>query len=410
MIVCKFGGTSVATSDSAKNIKKILADNPNRRIVVVSALGTCKEFNYKITDKLFELFHTIECDCNYKKIVDEIFIRYEKLSIQLEMDIDWKQEKDVLIKNIISKNYTKEYLASRGEYYSAILYSKYLGYDFVDAKDYIKINKNGKIDVKNTKKCLKKLIFSNGVVVGGYYGSDELGNICVLDRGGSDITGAIIARELNCEIYENFTDVDGIYDKNPNMFKAANHLPVLSYKSAINMADNGNEVVHKDALCYMNNSNSVMMIKSTNNYKALGTIIAHGDVLSNNLFVSRSKLLCVVFNVLDNETYLKLNKICEVFKIINYDKKYIVLIKSIYYPIGKLEEMFDALSVSSVVTYSLFSQIMFNKDNLKIIKKISKNVKKNSIYCEFVSFFNNFLIIGSLKDDNKILATINKCI
>ena len=157
MIVCKFGGTSVASLESAKNIKKIIEANSNRKFVVVSALGKCNEFNYKITDQLFDIYNKIKNGENYASCIDNVFMRYKKLSESLNIKIDWEKLKNEFLNNISNKNVSKAFVVSRGEYYSALMYSKFLHYSFLDAKDYIIFNSNGKICLQKTQKKLNTL-------------------------------------------------------------------------------------------------------------------------------------------------------------------------------------------------------------------------------------------------------------
>ncbi len=273
MIVCKFGGSSVASVEGAKNIKKIAQQNKNRKIIVVSALGKTKDYNYKITDKLIELYNKIIKNDNYFELIDIIFEKYINISSNLNVNINWNKYKNELFKKIEQNAINKAYLLSRGEYFSALIYAKYLNYKFIDAKNYIKFNKNGKINKKITKKLLKKLNFNYNYVIGGFYGSDYLNNICLMDRGGSDVTGAIISTLLNCEIYEKYTDVVGVYNKNPNKFYDAKKQTVISYKDAIIMAQRGDEVIHKDALLQLQNSNSLLLVKNTFTPEVFGTLV-----------------------------------------------------------------------------------------------------------------------------------------
>ena len=331
MIVCKFGGSSVASKDAAIKIKEIFNENDNRKIIVVSALGKCKRYNYKITDKLFELYNALDLNAEHMQIIEEIFLRYEELSKELNVLINWNKYKKILTRDIENSNYTKEYIVSRGEYYSALLYSKYLNANFLDAKNYIIFNKNGKIDEKLTKKLLNTLNFNKKYVIGGFYGAYKNKDICVFDRGGSDITGAVISKLLNAEIYENFTDVEGVFNRNPNVFEGAKNLPLLSYKTAIQMADGGNEVVHRQALLEMKDCSTLLLVKSTYNYKRLGTIVVEkAPIIYNDMLICKTTNYIATFTNLNTETILKINKFAELSKIIYLNKLYYVFIKNIY--------------------------------------------------------------------------------
>ena len=284
MIVAKFGGSSVASLQTANNIIKF---------VVVSALGKSEIWKDKITDLLFRLFFLIAEKKEYMILVDEIFNRYEQLSRNLDVCINWQSYKqDFLIQ--LQESVSKEYIVSRGEYLSAILYAKYLNFIFLDAKDYVIFNNNNSINYKATCGQLAKLSTNNKYVIGGYYGATKNGNIKVFERGGSDITGAIIAKLLKAEIYQNFTDVDGVYNKPPNLFKDATGVPLLNFSTAIAMASCGTEVVHQKALEELNGTNTILFVKSTLFPQNFGSIILKEEYKNNKIFVCCTNINLII--------------------------------------------------------------------------------------------------------------------
>ena len=164
MIVCKFGGSSVATLDNAKKIKNIIDSDEKRKIIVVSAIGKSKSCNWKITDLLFAIDYLLESGKNCENEINKVFSRYEELSKQLGVEINWSHEKRIFNNNI-SNWINKNYIVSRGEYYSALVYSKYLNAEFLDAQKYIILKKDGKII--NQTVCKDGPVFNGNEVVWG---------------------------------------------------------------------------------------------------------------------------------------------------------------------------------------------------------------------------------------------------
>lgn len=410
MIVCKFGGTSVATAHNAKKIKEIVTSNSRRKIIVVSALGKSEEFDYKITDKLFELFYAIEEGRGYDKILDDIFLRYEKLSKELNIKLNWEKQKLELINSIKTKKYTKEYLVSRGEYYSALLYSKYLKINFLDAKNYIKFNKNGKINEKLTKKMLKKLNFNKKYVIGGFYGSNKNDEILLFDRGGSDITGAIICKCLNFDIYENYTDVLGVYNKNPNIFTNAKSLPILNLKTAIKMAEFGNEVVHFDALRIMQETNSILVVKSTKMHSKLGTFVVNCELLSDDeTYTCSNKVQILIFKKLLPNQLNELYKFADILHIINQNENFYVVAKAVYISKERLKKIagFCEMIAGNIFTI-FFTNCIINKKHIKKMKKITKKLNNISIFAGFISYFNSFAVLCGKESRDAVIKNINE--
>ena len=397
MIICKFGGSSVADEAGAKKIKEILKVK-NCKIIVVSALGKCDKFNYKITDKLFELYFAAVDGNKYLEIVDEIFERHEIFCEKLNVKINWKKYKTELIKHLSEKDIDKNFIVSRGEYYSALIYAKYLNANFLDAKNYIKFNKNKKINKKLTKKALINVNFKKTCVIGGYYGGFFNGQICTFDRGGSDITGALICDCLGCELYENYTDVNGVYTKNPNIFRCAKQMPILSFKTAIRMAECGNEIVHKDALSIMKKSGKLLLIKNTKKIKDCGSIVVNENVRNGEPYICVDEQTCLILNDFNKDNLNYLKTICEISFVVRQFNKYFIFCKKMYVDESKLKDVFYNLKIIKGRTIIIFSDNIFDLKMCSKINKIKKNATKLIIFSNFLSFFNNFLIFCKNED------------
>lgn len=251
LIVAKFGGTSVASADNLKLVKNIISKNAVRKIVVVSAPGKRFSEDIKVTDLL------------YKGDFTEVKKRFEKIIEDLNLNIDLKYD---------FKNVSVDYIASRGEYLMAKIMAKFLDFGFLDAVDIVKFLPNGEV-VIDKQKLLKNI--KRGVVIPGFYGSDLSGNVKTFSRGGSDITGALLAEAAGADIYENYTDVDGVYSnkKFSAQTKGARPYKKIKYATLENLAKKGANVVHPDAILPVKRANIKMIVKNTFNSAAPGTAV-----------------------------------------------------------------------------------------------------------------------------------------
>ena len=404
MIVCKFGGTSVAGDESSQSIKEIVSGNKNRKFIVVSALGKNYDFLVKVTDRLFEIYHRYSLNLDNSKLVDEVFERYSLMSKRLGVEIDW----DILKKRLLDEmevGVTKEYLISRGEYYSAMLYAKYLNAQFLDAKDYIIFKKNGQINYISTKSKLQALDKDKMYVMGGFYGADNKGKIVLFERGGADITGAVVAKCFNAEIYENYTDVDGVYDKNPNVFNGAKNLPIISFKSALKMAENGNEIVHSRALKELRDTNIILLVKSTMDYKKLGTVVTNVEKFGNDVYVCSDKNILIRLNKFNDDKKEFLLDGADITNVFWLSDEYFVLLKNDIR--GKEAYANEGMIATDVMVTRIFTNFRLNDLAYKKLKKIKKKLKKYSIFCEFTEYYNNLTIISSIENYKIIVDIIN---
>lgn len=409
MIICKFGGSSVVNESTANNIKTILHSNTNRRISVFSALGKNKQYSKKTTDELYECFFIYQQDKQKSKsLLNNVLKKYKTLANTLKVKINLHKEFLYIYSQFNSNKMTKEYLVSRGEYLCALIFSKFLGFEFLDASNYIIFNKNGELNFKETKKRLKSLDLSKQYCIGGFYGATKKGEIKTFPRGGSDITGSIIAKALNCEIYENYTDVNGVYDKNPNIFSSASPLPFLNYKTAYQMAEFGNEVVHKSALNYLKDSNTVLIVKNTFNYLILGTILVSTDVLFDDIYVCLANIYLLKTKVLPFKILERIKQISEIQKIIYSNGEYYIVLRKLYVDKEKILSLYSEFNFCPAYMFTIFSNNILNKKSIKNIGKLQKKLKNMQILSKFISFKNNFVIISPKEHYNKIILALNK--
>ncbi|MDD3478641.1 MAG: aspartate kinase, partial [Candidatus Izemoplasmatales bacterium] len=256
----------------------ILKDS-TRSVVVVSAPGKSQEEGNKITDLLYLLHAHLKYGVDYQALFQLIRQRFETMAKELNLSFDISSDFDRL-KSQLSKTMDLEYLVSRGEYYNAVLMAEYLGYAFVDAKDVMKFDFHGSLDTEETNRLFEKALELHGkMVIPGFYGSYPNGQIHLLSRGGSDLTGSIAARALSASVYENWTDVTGILMADPRIVKNPHKIHEITYHELRELSYMGANVLHEDAILPLQDLDIPIHILNTNAPDETGTIIrAHcGD-------------------------------------------------------------------------------------------------------------------------------------
>lgn len=271
--VIKFGGSSLSSKGQFQKVKKIVLSDNTRRVVVVSALGKRCSDDSKITDLLYILHAHIKYAVPYEDIWDMIYKRFVEVKETLSIPFDIKAELDNLKKEL-NKNITQDYLVSRGEYLTACLMSKYLGYEMVDAKDIIKFNYDGKTNYELTKECAQEYLSKyQKIVVPGFYGSYPNGDVKLFSRGGSDVTGSILARSFEADLYENWTDVSGILMADPRLIENPKPIKEITYHELRELSYMGANVLHEETIFPIQSLNIPINIKNTNRPDDEGTYI-----------------------------------------------------------------------------------------------------------------------------------------
>ncbi len=273
MKVCKFGGTSMANAVTMERVANIVTSDKDRRYIIVSAPGKRDKSDIKITDILYACFDELEktgkCDKSFKVVRERFSAIIKGLKITLDID---KVLDD--IKKTFEKNKSKDYIASRGEYVSALILSKKLGYDFVDAAELIKFNDEEEFQLESSIDLIsQKFKKIKKAVVPGFYGSLPNGEIKTFSRGGSDITGAIVARAVSASLYENWTDVDGFLTADPRIVEKPKLISCLSYRELRELAYMGAEVLHPESVFPVRSAGIPINIKNTFNEQHEGTMI-----------------------------------------------------------------------------------------------------------------------------------------
>ncbi|AME08971.1 MULTISPECIES: aspartate kinase [Gemella] len=285
--VAKFGGSSVASAEQFKKVKNIVELDPARKLVVVSAIGKADNKDNKITDLLYLCYAHIKYNISTDTIFSMIENKYLTIADELGLTFDIQGELTKL-KNELTKDIDEEYLVSRGEYLTGLLMAEYLGYYFVDAKNLIFFNYQGKIDYGKTQDAFNKLIKKHDkLLIPGFYGSLPNGEIKIMSRGGGDVTGAIIANIADAEVYENWTDVSGILMADPRIIKNPREIKVINYSELRELSYMGASVLHEEAIFPVRDKEIPIQIKNTNNPKNTGTIISdNADIIENKNIVT----------------------------------------------------------------------------------------------------------------------------
>ncbi len=271
--VVKFGGSSVADAIQLEKVKSIVERDKDRKYVIVSAPGKRFDKDSKITDLLYlcktQIDHNIPCEQIFQVICDRFKI------MELNLKITARIEKELAeIKKELVQGLSADYIASRGEYLNAVITAAYLGYDFVDTKGLVKFDDKGRFLSEETNRALsEELKKYERAVLPGFYGSKPDGSIKTFSRGGSDITGSLVARAVNADVYENWTDVSGFLMADPRIVPEAQPIKNISYKELRELSYMGASVLHEDAVFPVRKANIPINIRNTNKPDDDGTII-----------------------------------------------------------------------------------------------------------------------------------------
>ena len=271
--VVKFGGSSLADAKQITKAAEIIKSDERRKFVVPSAPGKRFSDDIKVTDMLYNCNNLAMENKNIENAFAAIADRYNGIISDLGLELSLDSEFEVIKKNI-SEKAGSEYAASRGEYLNGIIIANLLGYEFVDAADIIVFNEDGSFNSEKTQTKLRKRL--NGVeraVVPGFYGADVNGVVRTFSRGGSDVTGSIIASGVKADVYENWTDVSGFLVSDPRIVENPIAISVITYKELRELAYMGASVLHEDAIFPVRAAGIPINIRNTNIPDDPGTMI-----------------------------------------------------------------------------------------------------------------------------------------
>ena len=271
--VVKFGGSSLASAEQFRKVKDILNADKKRRYVVPSAPGKRYKNDVKVTDMLYECYALAESEGEYKPLLRKIRARYNEIINGLKLNMTLDDEFKVIEENFCQKAGI-DYAASRGEYLNGLIMSRYTGFEFIDAAEVIRFKKDGSFDADTTNKILKaRLKKSETAVIPGFHGALENGRVKTFSRGGSDITGSVVAKACKADLYENWTDVSGFLVADPGIIENPKGIKVITYKELRELSYMGAAVLHEDAIFPVRREGIPINIKNTNQPDDPGTFI-----------------------------------------------------------------------------------------------------------------------------------------
>lgn len=275
--VVKFGGSSLADANQFRKVADIIKSDAKRKFVVPSAPGKRFSDDIKITDMLYKCCELAGSGVDFTDDFQIIRDRYNGIISELGISISLEDEFDSIV-NELKARPSKDFAASRGEYLNGKLLASYLGFNFVDAADVIVFDTKGTLLLEDTVKAVReKLNGLDNAVIPGFYGRTTEGYIKTFSRGGSDVTGSIIANAVRAEIYENWTDVSGFLVADPRIVEKPDVIEVITYRELRELAYMGASVLHEDAIFPVRSAGIPINIRNTNRPQDAGTLIVSDD-------------------------------------------------------------------------------------------------------------------------------------
>ena len=271
--IVKFGGSSLANAQQFEKVGEIIRSDESRRYVVPSAPGKRFDGDTKVTDLLYKCYNIAVQGEDFGAVLQEIKERYYEIIRGLKLDLSLEKE-FAQIEEDFKAQAGSDYAASRGEFLNGKVMAAYLGYEFVDAATVIRFDKNGNFDADKTDKLLsKRLAKCERAVIPGFYGAYEDGTVKTFSRGGSDVTGSLVAKAIKADLYENWTDVSGFLVTDPRIVKDPAVIETITYRELRELSYMGATVLHEDAIFPVRKEGIPINIKNTNRPEDKGTFI-----------------------------------------------------------------------------------------------------------------------------------------
>ncbi len=271
--VVKFGGSSLANADQFKKVGAIISEDESRRYVVPSAPGKRFSSDTKVTDMLYACYESAVSGDDFTELLSQIKERYQEITdgLGLTFSLDDDFEK---IREDFSDKAGQDYAASRGEFLNGKIMAAYLDYDFIDAAEVIRFDDDGSFNADITNELLaRKLDARRTAVIPGFYGAKESGEVVTFSRGGSDITGSLVALAVGADLYENWTDVSGFLIADPRIVRNPKSIETITYKELRELSYMGASVLHEDAIFPVRKAGIPINIRNTNAPADKGTLI-----------------------------------------------------------------------------------------------------------------------------------------
>ena len=271
--IVKFGGSSLANAQQFEKVGEIIRSDESRRYVVPSAPGKRFDGDTKVTDLLYKCYNIAVQGEDFGAVLQEIKERYYEIIRGLKLDLSLEEEFAQIEKDFKAQA-GSDYAASRGEFLNGKVMAAYLGYEFVDAATVIRFDKNGNFDADKTDKLLsKRLAKCERAVIPGFYGAYEDGTVKTFSRGGSDVTGSLVAKAIKADLYENWTDVSGFLVTDPRIVENPAVIETITYRELRELSYMGATVLHEDAIFPVRKEGIPINIKNTNKPEDKGTFI-----------------------------------------------------------------------------------------------------------------------------------------
>ena len=389
--VCKFGGSSLASSEQFKKIKNIVESQEERKVIVASACGKAFKEDHKVTDLLYLCLAHKKYGMSYDDILNQIVVKHQSIIDDLGLSFDLNKEVE-RIKYLLENNKNSDEIVSYGEYLSSRLLALYLNAEFVNAKDVICFNYDGTIDINRTyQKFVPYLKTNKKIVVPGFYGTLPNGVIKLMSRGGSDITGALLANVCDATVYENWTDVSGIYVCDPRIIKNPKKIKVITYGELREMSYMGASVLHDESIFPVKIKNIPINILNTNKPEDKGTVIvANVNSSLKELPITgiTGKKDFMVVNIVKSNSSSEIGFLKKALDVFEHYKIPVVLV------------------TTGIDSFS----IIVDKNDIKNNAYELSNEIKNNLKCEEVSIYDNLSLVcvvgRGLKDRKGISGEI----
>ncbi len=284
--VVKFGGSSLASAEQFKKVGNIIRAEASRRFVVPSAPGKRRKNDTKVTDMLYACYGLAEEGKDFSHELRLIRERYQEIIDGLKLKLSLKEEFEKIESNFKAKA-GKDYAASRGEYLNGILMADYLNFKFVDAAEVVFFKEDGRFDAERTNEVLgERLKNMPNAVIPGFYGANPDGSIRTFSRGGSDITGSIVAKAVHADVYENWTDVSGFLIADPGIIPNPEKIEMITYKELRELSYMGASVLHDESIFPVRSEGIPINIRNTNEPDNSGTWIVESTCQKSKFVIT----------------------------------------------------------------------------------------------------------------------------
>lgn len=284
--VVKFGGSSLASAEQFKKVGAIIHADESRVFVVPSAPGKRDSKDTKVTDMLYQCYYAAEKEEDFSGVFEQIRARYYGIIDGLDLDLSLEDEFSEIEKNFKNK-IGSEYAASRGEFLNGKIMAAYLGYHFVDAAEVIRFFEDGTLDADTTNKLLAERLGNlENAVIPGFYGAQEDGKVRTFSRGGSDVTGSLVAKAARVNIYENWTDVSGFLVADPRIIPNPPVIETITYRELRELSYMGASVLHEDAIFPVRQVGIPINIRNTNHPEDPGTMIVESTLKQSKYIIT----------------------------------------------------------------------------------------------------------------------------